>query len=598
VHTGYLKAFGLSEPAFGFAPAPRFFYVNRGSQERFLAVRYGIKLRSGVIVVTGEPGVGKTALMNMLKDRCDANTHIGEVTGSLHFGPRLLPALTRAVGMSQPNADQVTALRELRRYLIEQLVQDRIMAVVVEDAHELNVEALKELQLISKLRWDHKNLLQIVLVGRLSLEEHLQHAALATLKNRVGLWSKIEPLSRDEVGPYIHHRLKCAGSRRNEVFRVEAVRRISAYSGGIPGLINLLCERSLHAAAATSCAYVDAEHVDRVWRALQRSGEAQFEVAALLAEIRLNSQRADVRAPLNAPTKPDSFEQFGIDERTGGGAEVQIGRSVWSSLPRFRHVLGTQLRRANSALGRWQNMNGRVSIVLHWTRLNFASAAQFFADRSAGHRISRPGLSLLIILCAAAYLALNSERTTVSSSSDEKNPALAGDVRAPRQDLFTLDDQARSEGTNAPQLAAPDLAHYRGTGALAKSEPPPEIATRSEPARPAIPGLAAPVVYLHTSHPADLPVLEDVGDVLRLDGYQVREPRLSRNTTQGDIRFFFRGDRRAAERLKSRFQLELAKRGYSLSLQLLERDGRKFVHAAPGKIEVWLPPLPNMQRTG
>jgi hypothetical protein len=109
---------------------------------------------------------------------------------------------------------------------------------------------------------------------------------------------------------------------------------------------------------------------------------------------------------------------------------------------------------------------------------------------------------------------------------------------------------------------------------------------------------AGPVVFLHTSQAADLPVLEDVGDILRISGYQVREPRLSRNATQGDVRFFFTGDRSAAQRLKSRFQVELAKRGYSLNLQLLERDGRKFAHAAPGKIEVWLPPLTNLQRTG
>jgi hypothetical protein len=99
------------------------------------------------------------------------------------------------------------------------------------------------------------------------------------------------------------------------------------------------------------------------------------------------------------------------------------------------------------------------------------------------------------------------------------------------------------------------------------------------------------LVYLHTSQPEDLRALEDISSVLRSEGYIVRDTRFTSNTTRGDVRFFFAGDRRAAERVKSVVEQQLQTRGYSRRLQLLERDGRKFRFAAPGKIEVWLPPL-------
>ena len=118
---------------------------------------------------------------------------------------------------------------------------------------------------------------------------------------------------------------------------------------------------------------------------------------------------------------------------------------------------------------------------------------------------------------------------------------------------------------------------------------PQPTATASQPAE---------LVYVHTSEQRDFQVLGDIGEVLRMDGYIVPETRFTSNRTQGDVRFFFESDRRAAERVRAIVQSELRRHGYSQPLQLLERDGRKFQFAAPGKIEVWLPPLRFPQQFG
>jgi general secretion pathway protein A len=102
-----------------------------------------------------------------------------------------------------------------------------------------------------------------------------------------------------------------------------------------------------------------------------------------------------------------------------------------------------------------------------------------------------------------------------------------------------------------------------------------------------------PRVFVHTPTYRDRPVIEEVGKALHAAGYDLPETRVAAGKTDGDVRFFFPGDRREANEIKALIEAELRKHGYPVSLQLLERDGRRFQHAAPGKIEVWLPPLAN-----
>ena len=98
-------------------------------------------------------------------------------------------------------------------------------------------------------------------------------------------------------------------------------------------------------------------------------------------------------------------------------------------------------------------------------------------------------------------------------------------------------------------------------------------------------------VFVHTPEYADRPVIVQVAKTLQAAGYELPDPRIANGRTGGDVRYFFPGDRREANTVKFLIEAELRKRGFPISLQLLERDGRKFQHAAPGKIEVWLPPL-------
>jgi hypothetical protein len=151
-------------------------------------------------------------------------------------------------------------------------------------------------------------------------------------------------------------------------------------------------------------------------------------------------------------------------------------------------------------------------------------------------------------------------------------------------------------GGSAGAVVYPDVAHEdqaaspseNGGGLHAMSSP----AESSEPQKQ---DQTDPVVYVHVSQERDWLLLEDIGAALRDNGYSVPVTRYARERTQGDVRCFFLQDRREAERIKSVVESELGRRGYPMSLELLERDGKRFEFAAPGKIEVWLPPLRSAQ---
>jgi hypothetical protein len=168
----------------------------------------------------------------------------------------------------------------------------------------------------------------------------------------------------------------------------------------------------------------------------------------------------------------------------------------------------------------------------------------------------------------------------------------------PSEDAATRQEPGHPLGTDGSGGADvyPDVAHEdqaaspsgNSGGLHAMSSP----AESSEPQKQ---DRTDPVVYVHVSQERDWPLLEEIGGALRDNGYSVPVTRYARGRTRGDVRFFFLQDRREAERIKSVVESELGRRGYPMSLELLERDGRRFEFAAPGKIEVWLPALRSAQ---
>jgi hypothetical protein len=214
--------------------------------------------------------------------------------------------------------------------------------------------------------------------------------------------------------------------------------------------------------------------------------------------------------------------------------------------------------------------------------------------RERAPRLSRRSSAVIVVLVLGGSVGFlyNAARKT---SRLESYHTLSISERNSQLDIGGRQDAEmpqKGEMVQPPEM--PHLAQGRTVG----EKSPIQMLVPSERATTPVSHQSAPIVYVHTSEERDRFVLEEIGNVLRFNGYTVRDTRFTPNKTQGDVRFFFTRDRRAAERVMSVVQSELAKRGYSVSLQLMERDGKKFQFAAPGKIELWLPPLPHLRQLG
>jgi type II secretory pathway predicted ATPase ExeA len=621
----------FAESVFDLAPNPRFFYANGIYQKAFLAMRYGIKLRRGLIVVTGPSGTGKSSLIALVKERREANTRLLIVSGP-DEGPSVsLTLIRRALGLAATVRGRHAQLDEIRRYLVEQLEKNQIVALIVDRAHELGFDEFQELESLLELNSGGQPLLPIALAGRPELEAKLADATLASLRRRVAFWCRIEPLPADEVHAYIDHRLACAGHQQPELFETGAVARIAAYSKGIPGLINTICHKALFSADAASDGPVTAETIDRLWGTLQRTGENEFEVAALLAEIRHYSWPAERHSKTDEPgtewavgrKQEGEFPSEEIMNDVEPGSErnprsplprlpsiSKIAQpDLFSRLAALTHVACQQVaggwgvlrkrmkqrvvpqtgstgdRRPTPSNSRWLGWSAMIAVLL-WGGL----VAFLFSKPSADPRLYN-GQDMR-----------QEAQTRQADKLQEQKEALPPAIVQP-----PVGDEVPGDSGIARELDGDRNAAILGSAGIPQNYD--EQPARQENA--SIQALSSPgettrvkdaqlpaTVYVHTADQRDHPVLEEIGGVLRVDGYAVRDTRLTYNKTRGDVRFFFPQDRRDAERVKSVVQSELGRRGYSLPLELLQRDGKRFKHAAPGKIEVWLPALGNVRRIG
>jgi general secretion pathway protein A len=603
----YAKYFGLSESPFNVVPDGQCLYFNRTYQQAFIALRYGIKVRLGLMVLTGDAGVGKTSLITFIKNRCEANIRLAVTSSRGRDFSDLLRFIMRSLGLEEMPAERQAMVQEIRRYLLDRVKEDYIFAVILDDAQDFNLDTLKEIECLSNLLSSDRNLLQIVLVGRPDLEKTLDNPALRSLKECVKIWSRLEPLKTEELGTYIDSRLSSAGHRNRGLFNSDAVARIAAYSNGIPGLINTICDRALYSVYTASQHHVTAATVDRVWETLHLTGETTFKVAALLSEIKHCCRRLEAQSgrDFKVQTIPEDGEQFHLNQTMSGSKDHGPARRQTSSrLEMLRD-------RAKPTMFSWQETIRSLSAWLPtigdrgWTQTRvwlgglrdrvsqkLNSGIDTVLERAP--RVSRRLSVVIVVLVLGGSIGLlyNAAR---KNSRLESYDTLSISERNSQLDIGGRQDAEmpqKGEMVQPPEM--PHLAQGRTVG----DKSPIQMLVPHERATTPVSHQSAPIVYVHTSEERDRFVLEEIGNVLRVNGYTVRDTRFTPNKTQGDVRFFFTRDRRAAERVMSVVQSELAKRGYSVSLQLMERDGKKFQFAAPGKIELWLPPLPHLRQLG
>lgn len=267
----YLKFFGLTEPPFNITPDPRFLFFTRHHREAYDHLIYGIEHRKGFIELTGEVGSGKTTLCRAVLTGLSRHVKTALILNPGLTETQLLRAILRDFGLTVRSRDRLAYMECLNEFLLGQLKEGCNVAVIIDEAQDLNASVLEQIRLLSNLETDQHKLLQIVLCGQPELKQRLAAPELRQLRQRITVRYHLFPLTEDEMRQYIEHRLKMAGGDGRVVFKPDAVRRVYAYSKGIPRLTNAVCDVALLAGYVAGMRDIDAACIRRAILQLEGS---------------------------------------------------------------------------------------------------------------------------------------------------------------------------------------------------------------------------------------------------------------------------------------------------------------------------------------
>jgi type II secretory pathway predicted ATPase ExeA len=242
----YREFYGLRANPFNVNPDPRYLFLTRHTEEALACLTYGIQSRKGFVLLTGEVGTGKTTLINKLLEWL----RLQQVATAFIFNSRLnvtqfLDYMMADFGIACDSKAKSQVLLKLYNWLLDRYRAGETAVLIVDEAQNLSDEVLEEVRMLTNLETFTEKLLQIVLVGQPELEQKLKLPQLRQLRQRLTLRAKTHPLTLDETQAYVQQRLRIAGSNGQQIFTPESLISVHRYSGGIPRVINLICEHSL-----------------------------------------------------------------------------------------------------------------------------------------------------------------------------------------------------------------------------------------------------------------------------------------------------------------------------------------------------------------
>ena len=349
----YEEYYGLAEKPFNLTPDPRFLYRSESHASAFELLNYAIQRREGFVAITGDIGTGKTTLCRAILEQLDERTFTALVLNPFVSEEELIRQILCEFGVVSRNelrrgwlatVNKQGLIDTLNDFLLSLLPLNAKALVVIDEAQNLPRRVLEQIRILSNLETDTEKLLQIVLVGQLHLDTKLRSAELRQLAQRISIRYELRPLTRDEVAAYIHHRLAVAGRPSAVTLPAKVTNRIHSYTGGIPRLINLVCDRALLAGFAARTTRITPRMIDRAAESLDLRPTG---VAPL---VRLRRRMAAVAGGVGAAALVGTLG-FGLSSVqapsavpvTGG---AQAGRSDLPAITRAR----TLPTRANSIL--------------------------------------------------------------------------------------------------------------------------------------------------------------------------------------------------------------------------------------------------------
>lgn len=271
----YLEYFGLTAQPFRLTPDASFLFMSEPHSRAKSYMDYTVWNREGFVVITGEIGCGKTTLIQKLLSELDENVVVAKIFQTQLDEVEFAQAVSLGFGLNPTGANQSELLDMLNNFLIEQFLQGKQIVLVVDEAHNLNRRVLEDIRVLAELETRKEKILHVILAGQRQLNEILDDPEMSQLKQRVKLRYHIRALSEQEQSEYIRHRLSIAGASNRTLFSPETLPLIYKYTGGVPRLINTLCETTLACAFADNLPEITLKVVEVAAKELQWPPHAQ-----------------------------------------------------------------------------------------------------------------------------------------------------------------------------------------------------------------------------------------------------------------------------------------------------------------------------------
>lgn len=320
----YLELFRLQELPFRLTPDPAFLYLSKHHARAKAYMESTIWFTDGFVVITGEIGSGKTTLIETFLKELDKDVVVAQINQTQVTATEFLQTLLVQFGFQPFKMKKAELLSTLNEFLVEQYANGRRVLLIVDEAQNLSQKVLEEVRLLSGVETTKDKVLRIILAGQPELNDKLNSQSMVQLSQRVRLRFHLTALSKTDTALYIQHRLEVAGSQGRQIFEPDTFSLVYRYTGGVPRLINTLCDTSMLAAFARDTDVVSVEEVKTALDELQWN---EFTERSVSPPVALSREAPRERRALLARV------MVAVNGQTSGERELGTGRFIIGRTP-------------------------------------------------------------------------------------------------------------------------------------------------------------------------------------------------------------------------------------------------------------------------